>query len=51
MKTIAKDENRVNRRDFLIVAAFASLAGLFGQAGVALLNFFRPRSEPDCLEA
>ena len=46
MKMIVKDEKRVNRRDFLGVASFASLAGLFGQAGVALFNFFKPRSEP-----
>jgi len=46
MKAIVKDEKRVNRRDSLMVALFASLTGLFGQAGIALFNFFKPRSEP-----
>jgi cytochrome b6-f complex iron-sulfur subunit len=46
MKTIVKDEKRVNRRDFLMVASLASLASLFGQAGMALFNFFKPRSRP-----
>jgi cytochrome b6-f complex iron-sulfur subunit len=35
----------VNRRQFLAWAWGASLLGLFGQAGVALLQFFRPRLE------
>ncbi|MFA5787344.1 MAG: ubiquinol-cytochrome c reductase iron-sulfur subunit [Actinomycetota bacterium] len=34
-----------NRRQFLAWAWGASLLGLFGQAGVALLQFFRPRLE------
>lgn len=38
--------SRVNRREFLGWAWAASLAGLFGQAGVALLKFFKPPIEP-----
>ena len=36
-----------NRRQFLAWAWGISFAGLFGQAGVALLQFFRPRLEAD----
>lgn len=36
----------VNRRQFLGVAWAASLVALFGQAGVSLLQFFKPRIEP-----
>ena len=42
---ISKDKKRSSRRDFLNVAWVASLVGLFGQTGVALFNFFRPRIE------
>ena len=35
----------ISRREFLFVAWAVSLVGLFGQAGGALLNFFRPRIE------
>ena len=38
--------NRVTRREFLGWAWAVSVVGLFGQAGVALLNFFKPRVEP-----
>lgn len=38
-------KKRLNRRDFLNVAFVFSLVGLFGQAGTALLNFFKPRIE------
>lgn len=37
---------RLSRRQFLNLAWAASLAGLFGQAGAALLDFFQPRIEP-----
>ena len=46
MKTIVKDEKRLSRRDFLMIATVASMAGLIGQAGIAFFNFFKPRSEP-----
>jgi cytochrome b6-f complex iron-sulfur subunit len=46
MEPAVKVEKRVNRRDFLNVAWLVSWAGLFGQAGVALFNFFKPRREP-----
>lgn len=39
-------KDNVSRRQFLGFAWAASLIGLFGQAGVALINFFRPRIEP-----
>ena len=44
MKT--QGSNRVSRRQFLVGAWAASLVGLFGQAGAALLAFFKPRVEP-----
>ncbi len=36
----------VSRREFLGWAWGVSLVGLFGQAGAALFNFFKPRAEP-----
>lgn len=36
----------VSRREFLGWAWAASVVGLFGQAGAALYNFFKPRVEP-----
>jgi cytochrome b6-f complex iron-sulfur subunit len=35
----------INRRQFLHLAWGLTLAGLFGQAGIALLRFFKPRIE------
>ena len=35
----------INRRNFLGIAWGTSLLGLFGQAGVALLNFIKPKIE------
>ena len=43
MPTKKAAERAINRRQFLAWAWGISLAGLFGQAGVALLQFFRPR--------
>lgn len=43
---IPKDNGKLSRRQFLGYAWAASLVGLFGQAGLALLDFFRPRVEP-----
>ena len=37
---------RLSRREFLGVGLAASLVALFGQAGVALFDFFKPRIEP-----
>ena len=45
MNAVVKNEKRTSRRDFLKVVWVASLVGLFGQFGVALFNFFRPRQE------
>ena len=42
----AKGENRISRRQFLVGFWIVSLVGLFGQAGAALLDFFKPRVEP-----
>lgn len=36
----------MSRREFLTLAWGISLAGLFGQAGLAFLQFFRPRLAP-----
>lgn len=36
----------INRREFLGFAWVASIIGLFGQTGVALFRFFKPRIEP-----
>ena len=41
-----KEQKEVTRRKFLGWAMGASLVVLFGQAGVALLQFFKPRLEP-----
>jgi cytochrome b6-f complex iron-sulfur subunit len=41
-----KAQKKVSRRDFLGWAWAVSLVGLFGQAGMALLNFFKPRVQP-----
>lgn len=41
-----KEQRKVSRREFLSWAWGVSLVGLFGQAGAALLNFFKPRAEP-----
>lgn len=35
-----------SRREFLGAGLAVSITALFGQAGVALLNFFKPRIEP-----
>jgi cytochrome b6-f complex iron-sulfur subunit len=45
MKAVIKDEKQVSRAEFLNLAWIASLLALFGQAGVALFEFFKPRSE------
>lgn len=39
-------QQQLSRRRFLSWAFGASLVGLFGQAGVALIQFFRPRVQP-----
>jgi cytochrome b6-f complex iron-sulfur subunit len=41
-----QDKNKLSRRNFLTSAWAVSLIGLFGQAGTALINFFKPRIEP-----
>jgi cytochrome b6-f complex iron-sulfur subunit len=38
--------SRISRRQFLGLSWAASLLGLFGQAGWALLRFFKPRVKP-----
>jgi len=39
-------QNDITRRQFLGWGLAASFVALFGQAGVALMQFFKPRSEP-----
>jgi cytochrome b6-f complex iron-sulfur subunit len=39
------DKNKISRRQFLGMAWGLSLAGLFGQAGVALWRYFKPQVE------
>jgi cytochrome b6-f complex iron-sulfur subunit len=46
MATNAKDRTRLTRRELIGVAWGISLVGLFGQAGAALLKFFKPRITP-----
>lgn len=46
MVTNSKAQKEVTRRKFLGWAFGASVVGLFGQAGAALLGFFKPRLEP-----
>lgn len=41
-----KNKYMLSRRNFLASAWAVSLVGLFGQAGVALINFFKPRVKP-----
>ncbi len=41
-----KARKNLSRRDFLGWAWSISLIGLFGQAGTALFDFFKPRVEP-----
>jgi len=41
-----KTKKGLNRREFLGMAWAVSLFGLFGQTGVALFNFLRPRIKP-----
>ena len=38
---------KLNRREFLSWLWGASLVGLFGQAAAALVQFFKPRLEPE----
>ena len=45
MEKIDKARNSLSRNEFLIWAWGLSLIGLFGQAGVALFEFFKPQIE------
>ncbi len=47
MTTKAAPRQKFNRRQFLAWAWGFSMAGLFGQAGLGLLQFFRPRIAKD----
>lgn len=51
MTVVVNEKKRTTRRDFLNIAWIASLAGLFGQAGLALFNFLKPRIEPNAFGA
>jgi cytochrome b6-f complex iron-sulfur subunit len=42
----AKSHSKISRRDVIGVAWAVAVVGLFGQAGAALLNFFRPPTTP-----
>src|SRR5574341_851637 len=46
MEKNVKARNSLSRREFLGWAWGISLVGLFGQAGSALIDFFKPRVEP-----
>lgn len=46
MRSDSKKKRGMSRREFLGIAWGASLVGLFGQAGVALLQYFKPRTTP-----
>lgn len=46
MTTKATPRQAINRRQFLAWAWGVSIVGLFGQSGLALLQFFRPRLPP-----
>lgn len=46
MEKTIKAQKNLSRREFLGWALGFSLVGLFGQAGIALFNFFKPRVEP-----
>ncbi|HET7088008.1 MAG TPA: Rieske 2Fe-2S domain-containing protein [Anaerolineae bacterium] len=46
MAVSPKAQKEISRRRFLGFAFGVSLVGLVGQAGVALLQFIKPRSEP-----
>jgi cytochrome b6-f complex iron-sulfur subunit len=41
-----KAPKKFNRREFIGVAWAVSLVGLFGQAGIAMLDFLKPRITP-----
>ncbi len=41
-----QETSKVSRRQFLGMAWAASLVGLFGQAGAAMLQFLKPRMKP-----
>jgi cytochrome b6-f complex iron-sulfur subunit len=46
MKSDLDGKRGMNRREFINLGLAFSLAGLVGQAGVALFKFVKPRSEP-----
>ena len=46
MATNPKNRKKITRREFVGVAWGISVVGLFGQAGLALLKFFKPRMSP-----
>ena len=46
MNNNRQHNKKIDRRRFLGIAWAASLLGLFGQAGVGLFQFFKPRIEP-----
>lgn len=46
MSDYPDDGTKINRRDFVKGLWSVSLLGLFGQAGIALYRFFKPRIEP-----
>lgn len=42
----AKNQTKISRREVIGIAWAVSVVGLFGQAGAALLKFFKPRITP-----
>jgi cytochrome b6-f complex iron-sulfur subunit len=42
----AKNQKKISRRELIGIAWAVSVVGLFGQAGAALLKFFKPRMTP-----
>lgn len=46
MATNPKNRKKITRREFVGIAWGISMVGLFGQAGLAMLKFFKPRMPP-----
>jgi cytochrome b6-f complex iron-sulfur subunit len=47
MATNPRNRKKITRREFVGIVWGISVVGLFGQAGLALLKFFKPHMPPD----